>query len=92
MCRDLSSSERQRITIAGMKGRITRGKCSPFVAFWCKRGPLAGRGGFAGVEKGLGGIGRERERERERMGAEKFEDGRAIKSIRQIVSLQSPSW
>ena len=46
-----------------MKGGITRGKCSPFVAFWCKRGPLAGRGGFAGVEKGLGGIGRERERE-----------------------------
>ena len=33
-----------------------------------------------------------REREREEMGAEKFEDGRAIKSIRQIVSLQSPSW
>ena len=31
-------------------------------------------------------------REREEMGAEKFEDGRAIKSIRQIVSLQSPSW
>ena len=31
-------------------------------------------------------------REGERMGEEKFEDGRAIKSIRQIVSLQSPSW
>ena len=31
-------------------------------------------------------------RERERMGAEKFQDGRAIKSIRQIVSQQSPSW
>ena len=46
-----------------MAGGITRGKCSPFVAFWCKRGPLAGQGGFAGVEKGLGGIGRERERE-----------------------------
>ena len=33
-----------------------------------------------------------RERERERMGAEKFEDGRAIKSMGKIVSLQSPSW
>ena len=50
--------------------------------------PLGRLGWVRGGRKRSRGI----ERERERIGAEKFEDGRAIKSIRQIVSLQSPSW
>ena len=74
-----------------MKGGITRGKCSPFVAGFGVRGatpctPAAWQGGLAGSKKVSGaeksfGHGSRDGREKVLMGAV---------SIRQIVSLQPP--